>query len=80
LDGCSSGRPGTLLLIERGSTHQIRNTGRTPLKALSLYVPPAPQAASTSGVPLNRTPLKRSSILTPWTTSSASRTDVVNVD
>jgi mannose-6-phosphate isomerase-like protein (cupin superfamily) len=33
--------PGTLLLIERGETHEIRNTGRTPLKTLSIYVPPA---------------------------------------
>ena len=34
-------RAGTLLLIERGRTHEIRNTGRTPLKALTFYVPPA---------------------------------------
>jgi mannose-6-phosphate isomerase-like protein (cupin superfamily) len=34
-------KPGTLLLIERGSIHEIRNTGRTPLKTLNLYVPPA---------------------------------------
>ena len=34
-------RTGTLLLIERGSRHEIRNTGRTPLKTLNLYVPPA---------------------------------------
>ena len=34
-------RAGTLLLIERGTTHEIRNTGRTPLKTLNLYVPPA---------------------------------------
>jgi len=31
----------TLLLIERGTTHEIRNTGRTPLRTLNLYVPPA---------------------------------------
>jgi mannose-6-phosphate isomerase-like protein (cupin superfamily) len=31
----------TLMLIERGTTHEIRNTGRTPLKTLNLYVPPA---------------------------------------
>src|ERR1051325_4784627 len=31
----------TLLLIERGDTHEIRNTGRTPLKTLNFYVPPA---------------------------------------
>jgi mannose-6-phosphate isomerase-like protein (cupin superfamily) len=34
-------RAGTLLLIERGTTHEIRNTGRTSLKTLNLYVPPA---------------------------------------
>ncbi len=44
-------RPGALLLIERGSTHEIRNTGRTPLKTLNLYVPPA---YTPSGDPLPR--------------------------
>jgi mannose-6-phosphate isomerase-like protein (cupin superfamily) len=34
-------RSGSLLLIERGTVHEIRNTGRTPLKALNVYVPPA---------------------------------------
>jgi len=34
-------KAGTLLLIQRGTTHEIRNTGRTPLKTLNLYVPPA---------------------------------------
>jgi mannose-6-phosphate isomerase-like protein (cupin superfamily) len=34
-------RAGTLLLIERGETHEIRNTGRTPLRTLNVYVPPA---------------------------------------
>src|ERR1051326_1489446 len=34
-------KPGTLLLIERGDTHEIKNTGRTPLKTLNIYVPPA---------------------------------------
>ena len=34
-------RAGTLLLIERGVKHEVRNTGRTPLKTLNLYVPPA---------------------------------------
>jgi mannose-6-phosphate isomerase-like protein (cupin superfamily) len=42
---------GTLLLIERGSTHEIRNTGRTPLRTLNLYVPPA---YTQSGDPLPR--------------------------
>jgi mannose-6-phosphate isomerase-like protein (cupin superfamily) len=44
-------RAGTLLLIERGSAHEIRNTGRTALKTLNLYVPPAYTA---SGDPLPR--------------------------
>lgn len=34
-------RPGTLLLIERGTTHEILNTGRGPLVTLNWYVPPA---------------------------------------
>ena len=34
-------RAGTLVLIERGETHEIRNTGRTPLRTLNVYVPPA---------------------------------------
>ena len=34
-------RAGTLLLIERGTTHEIRNTGRRPLETLNVYVPPA---------------------------------------
>lgn len=34
-------RSGTLLLIERGTTHEIRNTGRGVLRTLNLYVPPA---------------------------------------
>lgn len=34
-------REGSLLLIEKGETHEIRNTGRTALKTLTLYVPPA---------------------------------------
>ena len=32
---------GKLLLIERGDRHQIRNTGRGPLRTLNIYVPPA---------------------------------------
>jgi mannose-6-phosphate isomerase-like protein (cupin superfamily) len=34
-------RDGTLVLIQRGERHEIRNTGETPLKTLKLYVPPA---------------------------------------
>ena len=33
-------RPGVLLLVERGETHEIRNTGAEPLQTLSIYVPP----------------------------------------
>jgi mannose-6-phosphate isomerase-like protein (cupin superfamily) len=35
----------SLVLIERGDTHEIRNTGTTPLKTLNFYVPPAYTAA-----------------------------------
>jgi mannose-6-phosphate isomerase-like protein (cupin superfamily) len=34
-------RPGTLLLIERGENHEIRNTGKTRLETVNFYVPPA---------------------------------------
>jgi mannose-6-phosphate isomerase-like protein (cupin superfamily) len=34
-------RANSLLLIEKGSTHEIRNTGRAPLRTLNVYVPPA---------------------------------------
>jgi mannose-6-phosphate isomerase-like protein (cupin superfamily) len=34
-------RAGTLVLIERGDRHEVRNTGRTPLRTLNIYVPPA---------------------------------------
>ena len=34
-------KPGTLLLIERGDEHEIRATGRAPLRTLNFYVPPA---------------------------------------
>ena len=34
-------RAGTLILIERGDRHEIRNTGRRPLRTLNIYVPPA---------------------------------------
>ncbi len=32
---------GTLLVIERGDRHEIRNTGRVLLKTLNIYAPPA---------------------------------------
>src|SRR5687768_9846813 len=34
-------KAGSLLLVERGDRHEIRNTGRTPLATLNVYVPPA---------------------------------------
>jgi mannose-6-phosphate isomerase-like protein (cupin superfamily) len=34
-------KTGTLLLIEHGEQHEIRNTGRAPLKTLNVYSPPA---------------------------------------
>jgi len=33
--------PGSLMLIERGERHEIKNTGRTLLRTLNFYVPPA---------------------------------------
>jgi mannose-6-phosphate isomerase-like protein (cupin superfamily) len=38
-------RAGSLLLIERGDYHEIRNTGKSPLRTLNVYVPPAYTAA-----------------------------------
>lgn len=32
--------PGVLLRVDRGETHEIRNTRSEPLQTLSLYVPP----------------------------------------
>lgn len=34
-------RAGTLVLIEHGDRHEIRNIGRAPLKTLNFYSPPA---------------------------------------
>lgn len=34
-------KKGVLVLIERGDRHEIRATGRTPLRTLNIYVPPA---------------------------------------
>jgi mannose-6-phosphate isomerase-like protein (cupin superfamily) len=34
-------RAGSLILIERGDTHEIRSSGRRPLRTLNVYVPPA---------------------------------------
>ncbi len=34
-------RPGLLLLIEHGDRHQIMNTGRSSLRTLNFYTPPA---------------------------------------
>jgi mannose-6-phosphate isomerase-like protein (cupin superfamily) len=34
-------REGTLVLIQRGDTHEIRNTGSGLLRTLNIYVPPA---------------------------------------
>lgn len=38
-------RKGSLLLIERGQNHRIRNTGRGLLRTLNFYAPPAYDAA-----------------------------------
>ncbi len=34
-------RPGSLVLIERGESHEIQNEGDEPLETLNFYVPPA---------------------------------------
>lgn len=34
-------KAGRLLVIERGERHEIRNMGRTPLRTLNFYYPPA---------------------------------------
>src|SRR5262249_31445539 len=34
-------KAGTLLLVERGEAHEVRNTGDGPLRTLNVYVPPA---------------------------------------
>jgi mannose-6-phosphate isomerase-like protein (cupin superfamily) len=46
--GCDGGErrsvelvPGTLLVIERGECHEVRNTGDALLKTLNFYHPPA---------------------------------------
>jgi mannose-6-phosphate isomerase-like protein (cupin superfamily) len=44
-------RAGSLLLIEHGDMHEIRNTGRGPLRTLNFYVPPGYTAG---GDPLPR--------------------------
>ena len=33
--------PGSLLLIEKGETHEVTNTGDKPLNTINFYVPPA---------------------------------------
>src|SRR5690242_2132593 len=44
-------RDGSILLIEKGSTHEIRNTGRSSSKTINIYVPPAYRS---DGEPLPR--------------------------
>jgi len=34
-------KAGTLLVIEKGERHEVRNTGRTLLRTLNFYYPPA---------------------------------------
>ena len=44
-------RAGSLVMIERRDRHEVRNTGRAPLRTLNVYVPPA---YTKSGEPLPR--------------------------
>ena len=49
-------RRGSLVLIERGERHEIRNTGKTPLVTINFYNPPAYTQRGTlkrSGKPAN---------------------------
>ena len=41
-------REGSLLLIQRGDRHEVRNDGDAPLRTLNLYVPPAYDAEGTA--------------------------------
>jgi len=34
-------KPGVIMLIERGDIHELKATGRKPLKTINVYVPPA---------------------------------------
>ena len=43
--------PGTLIFIKSGEQHEIKATGRTPLRTLNFYAPPA---YSLGGDPLPR--------------------------
>jgi mannose-6-phosphate isomerase-like protein (cupin superfamily) len=36
---------GSLLLVEKGELHQIKNTGRHPLSTINFYAPPAYDSA-----------------------------------
>jgi mannose-6-phosphate isomerase-like protein (cupin superfamily) len=40
-DHKASLKPGKIVLIEAGDRHEIRNTGRSLLKTVSVYAPPA---------------------------------------
>ncbi len=51
-------REGSLLVIERGERHEIRNTGRTPLRTLNFYSPPAYTADGETLPPGRRGPRK----------------------
>jgi oxalate decarboxylase/phosphoglucose isomerase-like protein (cupin superfamily) len=52
-------RRGSLILIERGETHEIRNTGRRPLRTLNFYVPPA-YSVNGDSLPRGRRRVRRS--------------------
>jgi mannose-6-phosphate isomerase-like protein (cupin superfamily) len=41
-------KPGKLLLIEAGDLHELRNTGRSLLKTVSVYLPPAYRSDGTA--------------------------------
>jgi mannose-6-phosphate isomerase-like protein (cupin superfamily) len=46
--------PGTLVFIGRGERHEIKNAGRSPLRTLNIYVPPAYQRSTGKPLPCGR--------------------------
>lgn len=54
-------RPGTLLLIEHGEDHEIRSTGRLPLKTLNFYNPPG-YTTSGNELPAAKPPARQAAL------------------
>lgn len=52
-------KEGSLLVVERGETHQVKNTGRRPLVTLNFYAPPAYKPGGEPRVAGVRTALRK---------------------